>query len=90
MRGRLHKVLIGYCYRPDLEFTDRSRKLTLSLTKVANVTVRQKLQTAEKQIVPRGRTNKEVSFEWKHCRIWSTDLKVRTLSFTMGMKELAR
>ena len=32
----------------------------------------------EKQMAPRKSTAKEVSFEWSHHRISSTDLKVRT------------
>jgi len=50
------------------------------------------LQNAENQIVPRHSYFKEVSFEWFHHRISSTDSKVRTTletqSLTRAMKGL--
>ena len=38
----------------------------------------QKLELHTKYIVPCERTAEEVSFEWSHPRILSTDTKVRT------------
>ena len=38
----------------------------------------QKLEVHTKQIVPCENTAEEVSFEWSHYRISSTDSKVRT------------
>ena len=38
----------------------------------------QKLELHTKQILPYEKTAEEVSFEWSHRRISSTDSKVRT------------
>ena len=40
----------------------------------------QKIELHTKQIVPCESTAEEVSYEWSHHRISSTDLKVRTTS----------